>query len=46
MGRSHKASDFPTGFSAGSRTSIQLGSAELQDSQLAEHCFGAKERTQ
>src|SRR5215831_18201573 len=37
-----KASGFPTGFSADSRTSFHLGSAELQYPQLAKHSFDAE----
>src|SRR5262245_49532223 len=34
-----KASGFPTGFTADSRTSFHLGAAELQYPQLAKHRF-------
>jgi hypothetical protein len=37
-----KASGFPTGFTADSQTSCQLGSAELQYTQLAKHRFDAE----
>src|SRR5215471_792936 len=37
-----KASGFPTGFTADSRTRLRLGSAELQYSQLAKHHFDAE----
>src|SRR5215469_8607340 len=37
-----KASGFPTGFTADSRTWLRLGSAELQYPQLAKHRFDAK----
>src|SRR5882724_1885815 len=37
-----KASGFPTGFTADSRTRLRLGSAEVQYPQLAKHRFDAE----